>query len=183
MIFATVGMQLPFPRMVRALDDIAGQRGLNIVVQTIENVPGLKHVEQRASLTPCEFDALAKDARAIVGHAGIGTIISAERFNKPIVLFPRIAALGEHRNEHQLATVRNFEDREGIFVAKTEQELERLLVEQELVPFRAEAGEANALLQQRIANFISDAGGSPWRRRRRAAAMKIADFARRAAVF
>ena len=33
----------------------------------------------------------------IVAHAGMGTIISAMQHQKPIIIFPRIAALGEHR--------------------------------------------------------------------------------------
>lgn len=54
-----------------------------------------------------EFDKLCHDARLIVAHAGMGTIISAMTKGKPIIVFPRIAALGEHRNEHQLATSKN----------------------------------------------------------------------------
>lgn len=160
MIFATVGMQLPFPRFVTALDTIAGKHGLEIIVQTVENVPGLRNVDQRPSMSPCDFDTLAAQARVIAGHAGIGTIISAERFQKPIILFPRVAALGEHRNEHQLATVRNFEDREGIYVAETVDLLEQLLLRHELSAFRAEEGLAHSQLQQHIAKFVDEAGGN-----------------------
>ena len=42
---------------------------------------------------------------------------------KPIILVPRRAALGEHRNDHQLATVRQLAERPGILIAHDETEL------------------------------------------------------------
>jgi UDP-N-acetylglucosamine transferase subunit ALG13 len=47
-------------------------------------------------------------ADAIVAHAGMGTIISALEFGKPLLVMPRLASLGEHRNDHQLATAERF---------------------------------------------------------------------------
>jgi UDP-N-acetylglucosamine transferase subunit ALG13 len=48
-------------------------------------------------------EAFAK-ADVIVSHAGMGTILSATEIGKPIVLMPRRADMGEHRNNHQLDT-------------------------------------------------------------------------------
>jgi UDP-N-acetylglucosamine transferase subunit ALG13 len=50
----------------------------------------------------------------------MGSIISALRHGKPIVVMPRRAVLGEHRNEHQNATAARFADRPGIFVSSDE---------------------------------------------------------------
>ena len=44
-------------------------------------------------------------AAAIVAHAGMGTILTALETGKRLLVMPRRAALGEHRNDHQLATV------------------------------------------------------------------------------
>ena len=133
-IVATVGTQLPFPRLIKALDRIAGSRGLTVIAQTCENLPGLFNIEQHAFLAPAQFETAALDARIIVGHAGIGTVLSAERMGKPLIIFPRRASLGEHRNEHQLATANALKDRQGIYVAETEDELEHLLTSGPLVP-------------------------------------------------
>ena len=61
-------------------------------------------------------------ADAVVAHAGIGTILGALELGKPTVVMPRRAALGEHRNDHQLATARRFSG-PGIAVALDEHEL------------------------------------------------------------
>jgi UDP-N-acetylglucosamine transferase subunit ALG13 len=46
---------------------------------------------------------------------------------KPLVILPRKAALGEHRNDHQMATARRFANRAGVTVAWDEIELRRRL--------------------------------------------------------
>ena len=75
-----------------------------------------------------------KSARMIVAHAGMGTIISAMQQEKPIIVFPRIARLGEHRNEHQLATAEKMKELGFVYVANTAEELKALLVDPNLKP-------------------------------------------------
>jgi len=141
-ILATVGTQLPFPRLLRALDRIADAHGLKIV-------------DQREFVGPAEFDALAREASVIVGHAGIGTIIGADRVSRPLILFPRHASLGEHRNEHQLATARAVEVREGISVAWDEERLEALLTGPALPPLKRGDSPTRPALLAAIAAFVS----------------------------
>jgi UDP-N-acetylglucosamine transferase subunit ALG13 len=134
MIFATVGTQLAFPRLMRILDDIAGRRGLEVFAQTCEPDLALQHLKGKASLHPGEFAEAFQNARVIVAHAGIGTILSAKQYGKPLILFPRRASLGEHRNEHQLATVEQMRGRTGLYVAEDAGALEALLVRDDLSP-------------------------------------------------
>lgn len=136
MILATVGTQLPFPRLMTALDGIAKRHELRVVAQCCEVTEGLS-IEMRPFIKPADFDELARQATVLVGHAGIGTIIGAERTSRPLILFPRRASLGEHRNEHQLATARAMEKRPGIYVAWDEEALEKLLTEGPLAPLES----------------------------------------------
>ena len=114
MIFATTGTQLPFPRLVRALDAWAGA-GKEPVVAQIGPDPGpYPHLEVHATLPPARFDALFAAARVVVAHAGIGSILSARAHDRPLILVPRRAELGEHRNDHQTATARRLAGRAGL---------------------------------------------------------------------
>lgn len=135
MIFATVGTQLPFPRFLEAIDRIAGRRGLRVVAQTCDPDSSYAHMETHAAFAPSTFDCLVRSSDIIVGHAGIGTILSAARAEKPAVLFARRADLGEHRNDHQLATLSSFRTRPGIYIATTEDELEHYMTASDLKPF------------------------------------------------
>ena len=65
-------------------------------------------IEAARFLPPAECRERMLAADAIVAHAGMGTILSALELGKPLVIMPRLAAFGEHRNDHQLATAKRF---------------------------------------------------------------------------
>jgi len=153
-IFATVGTQLPFPRMLAALDGIAGERGLKVTAQTCEPGAHYAHMETFAAMAPAEFDGAMRDASVIVGHAGIGTLLGTGRLGKPLILMPRRASLGEHRNEHQLATVAAVQAREGIYVAMDEAELAAHLETPDLKPFHLGEGPKLPALTTFLRDFI-----------------------------
>lgn len=125
MIFATVGTQLPFDRLINALDAWAGARPDQPEVFAQVGPTDLKpaHIEFSTFLTPDEHDRRMNEATVVVGHAGMGTIIGSLQLGKPVVIMPRKAQLGEHRNDHQLATAARFAERPGVRVATDEYEL------------------------------------------------------------
>ncbi|MEM7709807.1 MAG: glycosyltransferase [Pseudomonadota bacterium] len=127
MILATTGTQLPFPRLIDALDALAATLDERIVAQIGPDTAPYSHIETHATLAPDRLDALMAEARIVVAHAGIGTILSARGHGRPLVVMPRRHALGEHRNDHQMATVRELGDRAGLYVAWEADDLAPLL--------------------------------------------------------
>jgi UDP-N-acetylglucosamine transferase subunit ALG13 len=127
LILLTVGTQLPFDRLVKMLDDIAPDLPCKVKAQIGKSEYKPKNVEWMVNIDPVDFDSLFNAATVIVAHAGIGTVLTAKRLSKPIILVARRADLGEHRNDHQLATVSQLKDRPGIYVASDENELRALL--------------------------------------------------------
>lgn len=135
MIFCTIGTQAPFDRFLKIIDEIAPElNGEEIVVQAFHDKYVPKNVRVVQMLPPDEFNRIFLSARLIVGHAGMGTIISALTQDKPIVVFPRIAALGEHRNEHQLATAKKMNELGYVYVANDYKELHDLVTNADLKP-------------------------------------------------
>ena len=130
MIFLTLGTQEPFDRLVRAVDDwcaVTG-RGTDLFGQITERAGYRpKHFEWVASLPPALHRQRCSEAEFIVSHAGMGSIITAMTYGKPIVILPRRADLKEHRNDHQQATARRLGGRPGLLVAQTESDLPPLL--------------------------------------------------------
>ena len=61
-------------------------------------------------------------------------LFPAMRQHKPIIIFPRIAAWGEHRNEHQLATAQKMKELGYVYVATDAKELKELLTTRNLRP-------------------------------------------------
>jgi UDP-N-acetylglucosamine transferase subunit ALG13 len=123
-IFATVGTQLPFDRLVGAVDRWAATRaGLAVFAQVGPSALRPAAIAWERFVSPAECRERMRAADAIVAHAGMGTILTALELGTPIVVMPRAAALGEHRNDHQLATARRFAEQGSIAVAFDEAQL------------------------------------------------------------
>lgn len=127
MILVTVGTQLPFERLLRAVHAITTGTHIEVIAQS-HSIPAWDtHMQCFASLPPDALDEYFSRAEVIVSHAGVGSIISARRAGKPIIIYPRLSKLGEHRNDHQLATARQLGSETGIHVAWDESDLRELI--------------------------------------------------------
>ena len=156
MIFLTVGTQLPFTRLIRAANQVASENDLKIFAQTAEPKADYSHLEHQAFLNPREYETILSKARILVGHAGIGTILTAKKYQLPVILFPRSAKLGEHRNDHQLATIAHVKDHTGVFVAHTDQELGELLLRKDLPHAREEDNKNHHRLKGFLNDYVTD---------------------------
>jgi UDP-N-acetylglucosamine transferase subunit ALG13 len=123
-IFVSVGTQLPFDRLVTAVDAWAGAApDRQVFAQVGPTALRPRNIEYAPFVSPQECRERMLSATAIVAHAGMGSILTALELGKPLVVMPRRAALGEHRNDHQLATAQRFAGRTGVTVAFDEAEL------------------------------------------------------------
>ena len=122
MIFLTVGSHEPFDRLIKAVDQWAGlQQNPDVFAQITakgkykpQNMRTVDYMTEQAYR-----DACAK-ADLLIAHAGMGSIITALTYQKPIVIMPRSGKLGETRNDHQIATAACFRGRPGICIADDE---------------------------------------------------------------
>lgn len=131
MIFLTVGMRLPFDRLVMAMDSwAAAHPEVPVFGQILKRtsvclgdpyVP--RHFEHAAEIDPATLARHVKAARIIVGHAGTGTLITAMTHGKPLVMMARRADLREVTNDHQLATARHLGGLAGVHLVETAQDL------------------------------------------------------------
>jgi UDP-N-acetylglucosamine transferase subunit ALG13 len=128
MILITVGAQMPFDRLIRAVDHWVGENAReDVFAQIGAGTFRPRHMPWTRFLSSEEFRAHMFEADVIVAHAGMGTILTAMEFGTPILVMPRRADLFETRNDHQFGTARQFQDAEAVAVAADEQVLlERL---------------------------------------------------------
>lgn len=115
MIFVTVGTQLRFPRLMDRISELANSMDEKIIAQTLERRE-FEGIESHFEMDEDHFETICSSARLMIGHAGIGTILSAQRFGRPLIVVPRRASLGEHRTDHQIATAKTLRSRSGVFV-------------------------------------------------------------------
>jgi UDP-N-acetylglucosamine transferase subunit ALG13 len=130
MIFVTIGIQEPFDRLIKAMDEIAPQLGdIPVIAQTYAPTYKAAHIQTFEFVSPGEFDEYFKKASLIVAHAGMGTIISALVKDKPIVVLPRLKKYKEHRSDHQLATAQAIKDMNYVHVADDEEDLKKKVLD------------------------------------------------------
>jgi len=132
LIFLTTGTQLPFDRLVRAVDEWAdtAQPSCGIYGQVLPSarapyVP--RNFKTNARLSPSEYADIFSRASLIISHAGMGTILTALTQGQKICIMPRQARYGEHRNDHQLATAQRLKEHPNLFKAGDEADLPHCL--------------------------------------------------------
>jgi beta-1,4-N-acetylglucosaminyltransferase len=106
-IFVTVGMHtLGFPRLVRAMDELAATLDEDVVMQIGATPETPQHARAFAFATQAEMERWCVEARVIVSQAGAGSILTAQKARVPLILVPRLRQYGEHIDDHQLELAR-----------------------------------------------------------------------------
>jgi UDP-N-acetylglucosamine transferase subunit ALG13 len=110
MIFLTVGSMLPFDRLVKSVDIAAGKGEINDTIfaqiGSTEFLP--KYIDYVETLNRIEYMEVFKSSKAVISHAGIGTISIALKYRKPLLVVPRLKKYNEIVNNHQLNTANRF---------------------------------------------------------------------------
>lgn len=154
LIFVVTGTQLPFPRLIGAMDALAPVLNEPVIAQVGPDTTPRAHIETHAKLPPAQFEALFGEARIVVAHAGVGSILSAKRLRRPLIVVPRRFDLNEHRNDHQQATAKELEGMTGIRIAWDLDMLPDLLRQDHIPPPDPEPGPLAESLVAHLRRFI-----------------------------
>ena len=127
-IFLTVGSQAPFDRLVKIIDkwcehldsiSMIGQIGKAGYIPV-----NFKYFEY---LNDEEYMKYLNDSNLVISHAGMGTIITCCLMSKPLLVLPRLRKHKEHRNDHQIATVKGLSNSGYIYPIFCNNDLEKFL--------------------------------------------------------
>ncbi len=105
MIFVTVGSQkFPFDRLVQRVDELAGEGIIReeVIIQTGACRYRPRHCRYQAYFDRKRFEELLERCSIVITHGGAGTIVTALRRQKKVIVVPRLARYGEHVDDHQL---------------------------------------------------------------------------------
>lgn len=166
MILLSVGTQLPFDRLTRAVDEWAARRGVADIFAQIGPARyrpvAMEHVE---FLAPDAFRKLQETCSVMISHAGMGSIITAMELGKPIIIMARDHRRNEHRNGHQFSTLKQFAKVPGVYPCASEDELVELL--DRIDSLTAEPSLGGMAPDAMIDALVSYIGTVPPRNRRR----------------
>jgi UDP-N-acetylglucosamine transferase subunit ALG13 len=123
LVFLTVGTDHhPFDRVVHWLDawlESGATDHVRCLVQHGASAPSAL-APSRDFLTYDEMDEAIRDATVIVSHAGPGTIMLAAEAGKVPIVVPRVRALREHVDDHQVLFAQRLREERTIALADSE---------------------------------------------------------------
>lgn len=104
MIFVTVGSQkFQFNRLLKAIDDLVGSGTLTeeVFAQTGYSTYKPVHYAYSDFMDRNAFRKEEGRADLVITHGGSGAVIGALKQGKRVIAVPRLAAYGEHVDDHQ----------------------------------------------------------------------------------
>ena len=165
LVFATVGATLPFDRLVRMVED-AKRQGLlpeQVILQVGDTtyMPGA--VDEVHTSLP--FDAvqdILRRADIVICHGGTGSLITALQNGCRVIAVPRLFALGEHYDDHQLEVTSAFAERGLLAVVDQQQDFATALAKvraQDPVMTTTEPAALRRYLAALLARWSKPTGG------------------------
>lgn len=154
MILIMLGTQNnSFHRLLEEMDKLI-KKGIikeDIIVQAGYTKYESKYMEIFDLIPRDELEKYQKEARIIITHGGVGSIISSLKLGKKVIAVPRYHEYGEHVNNHQTEIVETFNKKGYIIGIKDVSELENALKQiEQFVPKKYE------LNNERILKIIED---------------------------
>ena len=131
MIFYTVGTQLPFDRLTKMIDKFAETSDIEIFGQIGNTDYKPKNFEYCKQLEVADFERKFDSASIIISHAGMGTILQSLVKGKKIAITARLSKYNEHRNDHQLATLKRFIDFDGVYEINKLEDIQNIVTNAE----------------------------------------------------
>lgn len=119
MIYVTVGSHYQgFDRLVRKMDEISGKIDEKVIMQ----IGQTKYRPLNAEYFDFdgrshEIERLNREARIVVSHAGVGSIITALKQGTPIIVVPRLKRFNEVIDDHQMEIADAISDDQRVIVA------------------------------------------------------------------
>lgn len=129
MIFLSVGTErFPFDRLVQAADKIQERlAGEPVFIQLGQSQVLPKQCEWSRFLSFPEFRSRLSEARMVITHAGVGTILLCLQNGKIPIAVPRRKKLGEHVDDHQLEFAQRMAELGYVVLAESQDEIMELV--------------------------------------------------------
>lgn len=74
-----------------------------------------------------KFHKDIEEANLIITHGGVGTLVSALKLGKKVIVFPRLSIYNEHLDNHQLDICKAFSEKRYCMMATNKEELKECI--------------------------------------------------------
>lgn len=158
MIFVTLGTQkFQLNRLLTVLDEYV-ERGLikdEIIAQVGNSDYVPKGYKTYPFLDKAEFDQYIQKSSLVITHSGVGSIISALQYKKPVIVYPRLKKYNEHVDDHQLDIAQAFAKKGYILCCNEQDHLMTLIEQSTTMQFEEYVSQREAIVQM-IDMFLNE---------------------------
>ena len=130
MIFIILGTQkFQLNRLLKKIDELFEQKLLNeeVFAQIGHSDYRPKNFKWVDFLNKEDFENAISSSSLIITHGGVGSIITAKKSGKPVIVFPRLKKYKEHVDNHQLEIAEAFEKKNFVLCCYDEKDLGPLI--------------------------------------------------------
>lgn len=131
MILVTLGTQdKSFERLLKAIEKQVKKGTIQeeVIVQAGYTKYSSDSMKIFDLVDPKRLDRLMKEAHIIITHGGVGSILGALKYGKPVIAAARLSKYGEHTNDHQKQIVEEFEKEGYLLALRDFQKLDQFLL-------------------------------------------------------
>lgn len=160
MIFVTLGTQdKTFPRLLEAVEKLNIDEEIIMQIGSTDFKTTKKNIKIYKYISPDEFKENMINARLVISHAGVGTIISGLKLHKKMIVAARLKKYKEHVNDHQMQILNTFSEEGYILPLNDFDKLDELL-ETEFTPneFVSNNNDFNQKLDNEIEKLTKSKG-------------------------
>lgn len=156
-IFVTLGTQkFQFDRLLKKLDELVKQGKIkkeDLIVQCVYNEYQPKNFEMFAMKPQNEIEEIMNSVDLVITHSGTGSIITALKLEKKIIIAPRLKKYGEHVDDHQEELADVFKEKVNAIVVDDMDKLEDAIEESKTHEFGKWKSNNKEMIQD-IDNYI-----------------------------
>lgn len=132
MIYVAVGTQkFQFDRLLKIIDKLI-ENGLvkdEVFAQIGYSKYQPVNYSYKEFLSKKEFDEYIIKCNLLITHSGVATIMAGLKYNKPIVVMPRLAKYKEHVDDHQVQIAEAFTSKNFVLKCDENDNLYNLITE------------------------------------------------------
>jgi len=155
-IFVTVGTDHhPFDRLLKAVDSLKAEGIISeeVFIQSGSSDYRPEHCSFERLLPFDSLMAKIVDARIVITHGGPGSIMPAIYGKKIPVVMPRRKQFGEVVDDHQVDFAKRLEEQNMVFLAETKEDLQKIILDYDVLAAKTKAGPVAKNHQQRLFQF------------------------------
>lgn len=158
MIFIVLGTQkFQMDRLLKEIDILieANKIKEDVFAQIGNSNYTPKNYNYEKFLTPEYFEDIIKECRILITHSGVGTIMKGIKYDKKIIVYPRLEKYKEHVDNHQCEIAEAFANQNFVLYCKEEDSLEKLIEKCDIHQFSKYVSNKDKIIN-RIEDFIDN---------------------------